>query len=109
MKKYLVIYHAPTMMPKDMPKEEMQAEQQRWMDWAGKCGDKLVEMGAPLQGGMHHDGNEAKPSERMVSGYSILQAENMDEALGLMEGHPHFGMPDSAGVEVHEMVEMQKA
>ena len=37
-------------------------------------------------------------STKEVSGYSVTQAENMDEARRLIEGHPH------KNIEVHESV-----
>src|ERR1700744_1009139 len=93
MKKFLVLYHAPqdamaqTMnIPADQQAEGMKA----WMTWAQKCGDKLVEMGTPLMNGqaLHSDGS-VNNSSKEVCGYSILQAENMDEAKSLLQGHPH--------------------
>jgi hypothetical protein len=44
-----------------------------------------------------------KPSTKNVSGYSILQAENMEEAKSLLQGHPHLGpWNPQATIEVHE-------
>ena len=59
-----------------------------WMIWAKKCGDKLVEMGAPLMGGQTftRDG-KSQDSNNAVNGYSILQAETMEEAKALLQGN----------------------
>jgi hypothetical protein len=75
-----------------------------WMQWAQRCGDKLVDMGAPLVNGqqLSNDGS-AKNSDKQVCGYSLLQAENMEEAKGLLHGHPHIsGWHPDATIEVHE-------
>jgi len=58
------------------------------MIWAKKCGDKLVEMGAPLMGGQTftRDG-KSQDSNNAVNGYSILQAETMEEAKALLQGN----------------------
>ncbi len=47
----------------------------------------MKEMGTPLMNGqaLSPDGNN-----KMVVGYSVLQAENMEEAKGLLNGHPHL-------------------
>ena len=111
MKKYLVIYHAPMdaaamreMM--NRPPEEMAKGMEMWMQWAKKCGDHLVDLGSPLMGGQALNGDgKSKPSDRHVSGYSILQAENMEEAKSLLQGHPHLGpWNPQATIEVHETV-----
>lgn len=71
--------------------EEMKKGMESWMVWAQKCGDKLVDMGNPLMGGikLNSDGSSSA-SEKQVCGYSVVQAENMDEAKSLLDGHPHL-------------------
>ena len=64
--------------------EEMKAGMEPWMAWAAKCGEGLVDLGAPLVG------------------YSILQAEDMEGAKALLEGHPHLEWTGGCEIEVHE-------
>jgi len=47
-------------------------------------------MGSPLGGGIHISKNGNQPSKREVSGYSILQANSMEEAIKLLENHPQL-------------------
>jgi uncharacterized protein (DUF302 family) len=47
-------------------------------------------------------GGQSKNSSKDVAGYSILQAENLEEAKKLLEGHPHLGWNASCSIEVHE-------
>jgi hypothetical protein len=109
MKKFVVLYHAP-MDPARMremmnrPKEEMAKGMEMWMQWAKKCGNHLVDLGSPLMGGQEISGDGTiKPSTKNVSGYSILQAENMEEAKSLLQGHPHLGpWNPEATIEIHE-------
>jgi len=111
MKKFLVTYHAPAdAMEQTMnATPEQQAEGMKaWMDWAQRAGSHLVEMGSPLMGGQKigSDGASAQSGSN-VSGYSILQAENMDEAKSLLQGHPHTnGWSKDASIEVHEAMEI---
>ena len=107
MKKFIVTYHVPAsaMAQMDNATPEQQAEGMKaWMDWAQKCGDKLVDMGAPLANGQHiSPGGAIRNSTKEFSGYSILQAENMDEAKALMKGHPHLnGWNADASIELSE-------
>ena len=47
-------------------------------------------------------GGKSDKSDRQVVGYSVLQAENMDEAKQLLEGHPHLAWKGACEIEVHE-------
>ena len=54
MKKFIVIYHAPAdaqMDTSNMSPEQQAEGMEAWMTWAKKCGDKLVDLGAPLMNG----------------------------------------------------------
>ncbi len=109
MKKFLVIYHAqvdPAMMREMMnrPPEEMAKGMEMWNQWAKKCGEHLVDLGSPLMGGQELSGDGSfKPSTKNVSGYSILQAGNVEEAKSLLAGHPHLGpWNPKATIEIHE-------
>ena len=106
MKNFIVIYHAPQdfmnqaagMAPEERKKEEMS-----WMVWAEKCGNKLVDMGAPLSGGVKLNPNgKSTDSDKDVVGYSILQADNMNEAKSLLEGHLHLEWNADCGIDIHE-------
>jgi hypothetical protein len=106
MKKFIVIYHAPVdaMEQTSNSSPEDQAKgMEAWMVWAQKCGEKLVDLGAPLANGLQlsPDGKSAG-SNKNVAGYSVLQAENMDEAKELLKGHPHLAWNADCSIEVHE-------
>jgi hypothetical protein len=106
MKKYIVTYHAPAELLKQSQNatpEEMEKGMEAWYGWAKKCGDKLIDLGNPLVNGqtLKPNGN-SENSTHGVCGYSILQAENMEEAKKLLEGHPHLMWDSSCEIEVHE-------
>ena len=105
MTKFVVIYHAPGSALEQMSNatpEEMAEGMRPWMAWAEKCGDGLIDLGAPLVGGQKLSPSGASPSDKGVVGYSILQAENMEAAQALLDGHPHLGWAAGCEIEVHE-------
>ena len=111
MKKYIVTYHAPAEALASMANvspEEAAKGMEPWMAWAEKCGDKLVDMGTPLMGGqkLNPDGT-ANNSDRQVCGYSILQADNMDDAKSLLQGHPHLAWTGGCEIEIHETMPLE--
>lgn len=106
MKKFIVIYHAPVELMEQSASsspEEMEKGMESWMAWAAKCGDKLVDFGNPLMGGQKLvPGENSQKSTRQVVGYSMLQAEGMEEAKALLVGHPHLAWDGACEIEVHE-------
>ena len=109
MKKFVVIYRAPTSAfdaMKDATPEDMQAGMQDWMAWAARCGDSLVDMGSPLGSGQTLTKSGSAPNDG-VAGYSILQAEDMDGAKGLLDGHPHLNWAPGCEIDVHECLSME--
>lgn len=105
MKKFVVIYHMPTSFMeqmKDASPDDMKKGMEQWMAWAAKCGDSLVDFGAPLTGGQKLSKSGSSASDKNVVGYSILQAEDMQGAKALLEGHPHLEWAGGCEIEVHE-------
>lgn len=110
MKKFMVIYHAPADAVAQMAQAtpEQQAEGMKpWMAWKDSVGDKLVDLGTPLMGGTRllPDGT-FEMSKKEVTGYSVLQAKDMEEAKSLLKGHPHLAWTGGCDIEVHECVPM---
>lgn len=109
MKKFIVLYHAPQValdkMESSSP-EDMKKGMESWMEWAKKCGDKLVDMGSPLGNGQKVKKGGSSSSNSDVNGFSVLQAENMDEAVSLLQHHPHLDWADGCSIEVFEEMPM---
>ncbi len=102
---YIVLYHAPKSALEamgDATPEDMKKGMEPWMAWAARCGDNLVDMGAPLRAGRKVTTSGSSPSDKDVVGYSILEAENIDAAEALLAGHPHLAWQAGCEIEVHE-------
>lgn len=106
MKKFIVLYHAPAdamQQTANISPEDQAKGMEAWMTWAKKCGNKLVDLGAPLANGQSlNPGGKSKSSSKEVAGFSILQAESIEEAKQLLQGHPHLSWGASCSIEVHE-------
>ena len=74
----------------------------QWNAWAGKVGDRMVDFGTPLTGGVQVTPEGTSPSTREVAGYTLIEADSMDDALALAKDHPHLNMPGGCTIEVHE-------
>jgi len=107
MKKFLVTYHAPADSMAQMANatpEQQAAGMKLWTDWFAKVGNRVLDMGAPLMNSQSQSASGSfSPSNKEFSGYTVIQAENMEEAKSLMEGHPHTsGWNQQATLEIHE-------
>ncbi len=105
MTKYVFIYHAPTppAEAEEPSPEQIQAIMQEWMGWAERVGDRMVDFGTPLGGGVRVSPAGTSPSERGVSGYTIIETDDLEAALDLARNHPHLNMPGGCEIEVHEV------
>jgi hypothetical protein len=101
--KYLVTYHGG-----GMPTDPAAAERARqaFVQWATGLGVALVDPGAPLAnsrtvtGGGVADGQAASA----VSGYSIIEAGSLDEAVDLVRSHPFVGR--GGALQVSELAQI---
>jgi hypothetical protein len=106
-KRFLIIYHAPIdamEQTANSSREDMAKGMALWKAWAKRAGSQLTDLGAPLVNGkrLHSNGSSA-PSTRDVTGYSLLEAEDWEEVVDLLTGHPHIsGWHPEATIEVHE-------
>jgi hypothetical protein len=107
MKKFLVLYKAPTSafeQMKSATSEQQKAGMDAWMAWAKKAAGAIVDMGAPLGKSLRvTKGGGASPTTNDLGGYSILQAESKEALATTLHGHPHFMMPDGT-IEVVELM-----
>lgn len=111
MKDFIVIYHAPAEAlagAMDTTPEAAAEGMKAWQTWADRIGSSLKDMGKPLGFGqkLNVDGS-AEFSNRGVCGYSIIQADSMEDAKSKMAGHPHIsGWDASCEIELHESLPM---
>jgi hypothetical protein len=109
MKKFMVLYQAPAELIKqsmEQDSEAMAKGMEPWMKWKEKVGDAVVDFGTPLIDGHHMSAKDHGTAESDVTGYSILQAEDMEAAGKLLKDHPHLAWDDKATLTVFEMKPM---
>jgi hypothetical protein len=113
MKKYLVLYRSESalsggsvseMMARSTP-EQLAAGMGAWRAWHEKAGGSIIDLGAPLDHATTLAGGAAQPGKTSITGYSVLHAGSIDDAVSLMRDHPHFFAP-GASIEVLECVPM---
>lgn len=77
---------------------------QAWMDWFASVGDRMVDSGNPMSLGAEVTPDTVTPIETGLdsfTGYSIVNADSMDEAVELAKTNPMI-----TGVTVYELARM---
>ncbi len=104
MAKYLLVYHGGGMPETE---EEQQKEMAAWGAWLGGLGAATIDGGNPTgpsktiaSDGAVSDGGGPNP----VSGYSIIEADGIDDALGKAKGCPILASGGS--IEVGELIDV---
>lgn len=114
MKEYLLLYRMAVSTVPDRSEEQAAQTLQLWMDWIGGIAAKgqLVSRGSRLEatGKVVRSGNVVTNGpftdiKEVLGGYSLIKANNYDEAVQLTTGCPVFAMGGS--VEVREQAVMQ--
>jgi hypothetical protein len=73
-----------------------------WMAWFDSMGDHVVDIGKPVLERTSIGDCESNRTE--LGGYSILVADDIDEALALAKGCPHLDR--GGGVEIGQLGEV---
>ena len=101
MAKYLVLYRSAMTAAEQIASNDEQAAQagmEAWNAWAQKAGPALVDFGSPVQNVAGPGGGDP------IGGFSILQADSLEQLQGVLDGHPH---PEFGGsIEVLEFLEL---
>jgi hypothetical protein len=107
MSKYLLLYRGPAMPMEEFTPEQSAEQMKAWGDWMGRVSSALVDGGAPFgqRTAVSDDGTSPAPSDQ--NGYTIVEADSLDGARALTDGHPFLS--EGKGrftVEIFELVPM---
>ena len=88
---FLVTYHGGGGMPASP--EAQQQMLAAFHAWAASAGDHMLDPGAPLGPtvAVTSDGVTDGAASGPIGGYTLLRAESLDEAVGVVKGHPFLG------------------
>jgi hypothetical protein len=105
MTRFMMLYKGAAMDPASMSQEAAAAEMAKWVAWGQKTGPALVDWGTPFGVGISvvDDGSSATPVP--LSGYSIVEAADLDAAAALAVDHPYLAEGSgNFAVEIFEML-----
>ncbi len=109
MKKFLVLYRMDMAKMKElmatMTPEDQKKDMAEWGEWMKANMASFADGGAPVGKNMEVSASGSVQKSNDVGGYSILQAETIEEAAKIIATGPHVKMP-GATTDVMEIVAM---
>ena len=96
MSNYVFVYRAPT----DYEGGSVDAFA-AWQTWFEELGPSLVDAGNPV---FSREIVGSSSADTVLGGYSLIAAENLEEAVALAQGCPYVGA--GGGVEVGELTQL---
>ena len=110
MKKFIIHYRAPAeAMARMVTATALEKSEgiRPWMDWKERVGDQLIDFGTPLMGAYRINSSGDESSEISdITGYSIIEANNLTEAKSLLDEHPHLKWSQGCSIEVFECIDI---
>ena len=107
MSKFIYLYRGPATQMQDFTAEQSAEQMEAWGRWFGKVGPALVDGGAPFGQRAAAADDGTSPEAGDLNGYSIVEADSLDAARALTDGHPF--LTEGKGrfsIEVFELVPM---
>ncbi len=88
MSKYILIYNGKASDLSEMSDEDKQQVLSGWEKWMGSVGNSLKDVGSPFSAGVSIVDNGDIKDSLPLSGYSIIEANSLEEAKKMCVGHP---------------------
>jgi hypothetical protein len=107
MKKFVFVYYNGG-DPSQTSKEDMEQIMADWGKWFEEMGSSLVDGGNPFGPGMTvNAAGVSEVKDMPASGYTIINAENMEDAVEKAKNHPmHKHTNGAATIQVYETFPM---
>jgi hypothetical protein len=90
MPKYNLIYKGEATDMGDMTEEQQGEVLAKWDSWMQKVGPAMVDLGTPFGPGSTVVDDGSRGTAATLTGYSIIEAGDMDAAIALVDGHPYL-------------------
>ncbi len=105
MKKFVFVYQGKDMSA--YKPEEMKASMDRWMKWFATFQDNMIDGGSPFAPeGKSITATGSETISKGATGYTILNAKDMDEAINIAKTCPALEEDSEGGVQVYEAMPM---
>lgn len=105
MPQFIMVYKGEATDMSDMTPEQGQEVMAKWGAWMEKVGSSLKDVGSPFGPGASVVDDGSSGNAASLTGYSIVEAADLQGAKALADGHPYLS--DGAGnfaIDIFELM-----
>ena len=105
MSQYILVYKGEATDMSEMTPEQGMEVMAKWGVWMEKVGSALSDVGSPFGPGSSVVDDGSSGAAASLTGYSIVEADDIDGARALCDGHPYLS--EGAGnyaIDVYELL-----
>ena len=88
MPQFMMVYKGEATEMSEMSEEEAGAVMAKWAEWMQGVGSALTDLGTPFGPSSSIVDNGSVGTAASLTGYTIVEADSMDAARALADGHP---------------------
>ena len=105
MPQFMMVYKGEATEMSEISEEEAGAVMAKWAEWMQGVGSALTDLGTPLGPSSSIVDNGSAGTAASLTGYTIVEADSMDAARALADGHPFLseGKGDYA-IDLYELM-----
>lgn len=105
MSRFMMVYKGEATDMSEMSEQESAEVMAKWGAWMQKVGAAVTDLGSPFGPGVSVVDDGSTGTAVSLTGFSIVEADDMDAARALTDGHPYLseGKGDFA-IDMYEML-----
>lgn len=105
MSRYILVYKGEATDMADMTQEQMEGVMEKWAVWMQGVGDALTDIGTPFGPGTSVVDDGSSGTAASLTGYSIVDADDMAAAVALADGHPFLSEGSgNFAIDIYELM-----
>lgn len=105
MARFIMVYKGEATDVADMSPDDAQALMAAWGTWMGKVGSALDDVGSPFGPGASLVDDGSVGAAAALTGYSIVEAADLESARQLADGHPYLSEgKGNYSIELYELM-----
>ncbi|MGI9585952.1 MAG: YciI family protein [Acidimicrobiia bacterium] len=105
MPQYIMIYKGEATDMADMTPEQGMEVMAKWNAWMGKVGPSLSDVGSPFGPGTSLVDDGSTAAAESLTGYSIVEAADIDQARSHADGHPYLSEGEgNFAIDIYELM-----
>lgn len=105
MPKFMMVYKGEATDMSEMSPEQAQEVMAKWAVWMEKVGPALTDLGTPFGPSVSVVDDGTTAAAASLTGYSIVEADDLAGAQGLADGHPYLSEGQgNYAVDIYELM-----